>query len=146
MAAYIRQRPPAWFTAVAVLLILWGAAGCASLYAHIAFGPALNPAATDWDRAYYAALPIWFNFDYAVAVFGGLFGAIALAMRSRAAKPFFILSLAAVVVQFGYIFLATDAIAQKGAAATLPFPLFIAAVAVFQIWFARHARRRGWIA
>lgn len=146
MAAYIRQRPPGWFPLAAGVLILWGLAGCASLYAHIAFGSELAAKAGEWDRAYYAGLPMWFVPVYAAAVLGGLLGSVALAMRSRMAKPLFILSLAAVVVQFGYVFLATDIIAHKGALMTLPFPLLIAAVAVFQIWFARYARRRGWIA
>lgn len=145
MAAYIRQRPPAWFTLVAGVLIVWGLAGCAALYVHVAYGPSIDPAATDWDRAYFASLPVWFTPVYAVAVLGGLFGSVALAMRSRLAKLLYILSLIGVVVQFGYVFLGTDLLAHKGAAATVPFPLFIAAVAVFQIWFARYARRRGWI-
>lgn len=146
MASYIRQRPPGWFMPAAVLLIVWGLLGCAALYAHVAFGPKLAPNPSEWDHAYYAALPLWFTPVYATAVLGGLFGSVALAMRSRAAKPLFIVSLVAVVVQFGYVFLGTDLIAHKGAVATVPFPLFIAAVAVFQIWFARHARRHGWIA
>jgi hypothetical protein len=145
MASYVRQKPAGWFGVVASILILWGIAGCAALYAHVAYGPAMNPAATDWDRAYYAGLPGWFDFVYAAAVLGGLLGSIALLMRSKLARPLFILSLAAVILQFGWVFLATDLLAQKGLAATLPFPLFIAAVAGVQIWFAAYAERRGWI-
>ncbi|HVJ03101.1 MAG TPA: hypothetical protein VM662_13035 [Sphingomonas sp.] len=145
MASYVRQKPAGWFVVVALILVLWGIAGCASLYAHLAYGPALDPGATEWDRAYYDALPGWFAFVYAVAVLGGLLGSLALLMRSKLARPLFVLSLIAVVVQFGYVFLGTDLIGHKGAGATLPFPLFIAAMAVFQIWLAGYAERRGWI-
>lgn len=145
MASYIRQKPPGWFVAIAVLLVLWGLAGCASFYVHIAHGPDIDPKATDWDRAYFAALPGWLNIVYAVAVGGGLLGSIALLMRSKLATSLYILSLVAVIVQFGYIFAATDLIAHKGAATTVPFPLLIAAIAIFQIWFAKRAERRGWI-
>ena len=145
MASYIRQRPAAWFTIAAVMLALWGAAGCAALYLHIAYGPTLDPAATDWDRSYYDALPGWFTPVYAVAVGAGLLGSFALLMRSKAAKTLYIVSLAAVIVQFGYVFAGTDLIAHKGAAATVPFPLVIAAIAGVQIWFAAYAERRGWI-
>jgi hypothetical protein len=145
MASYVRQKPAGWFNLVVLLLVLWGVAGCASLYAHIVYGPAINPDATEWDRAYYAGLPGWFTWIYAAAVFGGLLGSIALLMRSKLAKPLFVVSLVAVIVQFGWVFAATDLIAQKGAAATVPFPLFIAAVAVLQIWLAGYAERRGWI-
>lgn len=145
MASYVRQKPPSWFVAIAILLVLWGLAGCASFYFHVTYGADMDPKATDWDRAFFAALPGWLNIVYAVAVGGGLLGSIALLMRSKLATLLYILSLIAVIVQFGYVLGATDLIAHKGAAATVPFPLFIAVVAVFQVWFAKRAERRGWI-
>lgn len=146
MAAYIRQKPPGWFWLVALVLTLWGLMGCFALYLHITVGPKMDPHPTEWDIAYYKALPAWFTAVYCVSIFGGLLGSIALLMRSKLAHPLYIASLAGVIVQFGYVFLATDLIAHKGAAATVPFPLFIAVVAAFQIWFAVYAKRRGWIA
>jgi hypothetical protein len=146
MAAYIRQKPPSWFWALAVVLLLWGLGGCFALYLHVTLGAAMTPTPDAWERAYDAALPVWFTPVYFVSIFGGVFGAVALLMRSKLAHPFFIASLAGVIVQFGYVFLGTDLIAHKGAAATVPFPLFVAAVAAFQIWFAVYAKRRGWIA
>ena len=134
MATYLRQKPAVWFTVLAVLLVLWGFAGCASFYVHVAYGPDIDPNATDWDRAYFAALPGWLTIVYAVAVGAGLLGSIALLFRSKLAQPLYIVSLIAVIVQFGYVF-----------AATVPFPLFIFVVAIFQIWLAALARRRGWI-
>ena len=100
--------------------------------------------ATDYQRTLYAGLPVWYNAVYAVAVGTGLLGAVALLARSTLARPLFVISLIAVVVQFGWLFATTDIIAHQGAA-TVGFPLFIAAVAAFEIWFARHAQRRGWI-
>lgn len=95
--------------------------------------------------AFFRALPAWFAWDYAVATGASLAGAIALLRRSRLAMVLYAVSLAAVVVQFGYVFLATDLIAHKGAAATVPFPAFIAAIGVLQIAVARIALRRGWL-
>lgn len=145
MATWIRQKPAGWFTAVAVLLVLWGLAGCASFYVHVAYGPDIDPKATDWDRAYFAALPAWLNLVYAVAVGAGLLGSIALLLRSKLAQPLYVVSLIAVVIQFGYIFLATDLAAHKGPATAYPFPALIFLIAVFQIWIEGLARRRGWI-
>lgn len=145
MATWNRQRPTGWFTAVAVLLGLWGLMGCASFYAHLAWGPDIDPKATDWDRAFYAALPGWLNIVYAVAVGAGLLGSIALLLRSRLARPLYLVSLIAVIVQFGYIFVATDLIAHKGVLVATGFPIFIFVVAIFQIWFAGYAQRRGWL-
>lgn len=144
MASSFAQKPPAWFTIVAVILLLWGLAGCVSLYLHFAYGPDIDPNATDWDRAYFAALPMWLNVDYVIAVGAGVLGSIALLMRSKWAVPLYWVSLAAVILQFGYIFLATDIIAVKGAWTTY-FPAFILAMALLQVWFAGRAKRRGWL-
>ncbi|RYD59864.1 MAG: hypothetical protein EOP60_01080 [Sphingomonadales bacterium] len=137
-------KRPGWFIILVGVLILWGLAGCASFYAHVQYGPALDPNATDWDRAYFAALPAWFNWDYAVAVGAGLLGSVALLARSRWAGLLYIFSLIAVLIQFGYVFFATDLLAHKGAAMTVPFPAFIIAMAILQIWLAGYARDRNW--
>ncbi|MCW3836279.1 hypothetical protein ACFQ1E_11370 [Sphingomonas canadensis] len=145
MSADFRPSPPRWFVAVAAALLLWGMTGCMMFYLHIAFGPAMDPQATDWDRAYYAALPGWFTPVYAVAVVGALLGSLALLLRSRWAVPLYVLSLAGVVIQFGYVLLGTGLIAHKGAMTVVPLPLVIVAVAGFQLWLARRAAARGWI-
>lgn len=139
-------KRPGWFIILVCVLILWGLAGCASFYMHVQYGPAMDPNATDWDRAYFAALPAWFNWDYAIAVGVGLLGSIALLARSRWSWLLYLVSLIAVLVQFGYVFFATDLLAHKGAAATVPFPLFIIAMAAVQLWAASYARDRNWIA
>ena len=91
--------------------------GCIAFYMHVKLGPGVDPNATDWDRAYYAALPGWFTAVYAAAVGGGLLGSLALLFRSKLALPLFVISLVAVIVQFGYVFAGTDMLAHKGAAA-----------------------------
>ena len=75
----------------------------------------------------------------------GLAAALALVLRSALARPLFLVSLVAVIVQFGWLFVATDIIAVRGATQVVPFPVFIAAVALFGVWLSGHARRRGWI-
>ena len=144
MASSFARKPPAWLYIVGVILVLWGLAGCWAFYMHVTVGPAMDPNATDWDRAYFAALPGWFAIDFAVAVGAGLLGSIALLLRSKWAVTLYWLSLIAVVIQFGYMFLATDVIAVKGVTATL-FPALIFVIALFQIWVAGVARKHGWL-
>jgi len=48
----------------------------------------------------------------------------------------------AVIIQFGWMFLATDIIAVKGAWVVY-FPLLILAVQLFQLWFANRAKDMG---
>ncbi|HWK36499.1 hypothetical protein [Sphingomonas sp.] len=144
MATYLRQRPPTWFAPAALLFAAWGVIGCYACFTQFKMGADAMGPASDYDRALYAALPGWYNYVYAVAVGSALAGAVALLRRSAMARPLFILSLIAVVVQFGYLFATTDLIAQKGAS-VLAFPAFILVVALLAVRLAGVARRRGWI-
>jgi hypothetical protein len=137
---------PVWYWIVAILLVLWEAMGCFACVSQIRLGAAAMGPVDAWSLKYYAALPAWYNWVYAVATFGSLLGGLALLLRRRLATPIFWVSLAAVIVMFGYAFAATDLIAHKGLAQVLPFPLFIAAVGAFSIWFSRLATARGWLA
>ena len=137
-------KVPSWFRIVAIVLVLWELMGCFACYSQIRLGAAAMGPVDDWSLKYYAALPVWYNWVYAVATFGGLLGGVALVLRDRRALPLFWISLAAIVVMFGYAFAATDLIAHKGLGQVLPFPLFIAAVGAFSVWLAGYAARNGW--
>ena len=139
-------KPRAYYYVVAVLLTVWDAIGCYFCYMQFKLGADAMGPATAYDRALFAALPGWYNYCYALAVGGATLGGIALLARSALAKPILIVSLIAIIVQFGYLFATTDIIAHKGFATVVPFPVFIVAVAVFALWFAGFAKRKGWIA
>lgn len=139
-------RPaPFWFWMVAALLAFWGLMGCYACYQQIMQGPAAMGPVTKYDRLLYAGLPQWYNSVYAVAVGMGLLGGISLLLRLGWAGLLFVISLIAAVVQFGYLFIATDIIVKKGPAVVLPFPIFIVAVGLFAIWFSVHSYRRNWL-
>lgn len=140
------SKRPVWFVAVTIMLLLWAVAGVASFGAHVFVGEKMAAEQGAWDLDYYRALPAWFAWDYALATLAALAGAIALLVRSRHAVMLYVLSLVGVVIQFGYVFVGTDLLAHKGAAATVPFPVFIALMGCVQIVLARFAAKRGWVA
>ena len=154
MKSAISKRP-VWFVVVAIILLLWAVAGVGSFMAHVVVGEKMAAEKGAWDMEYYRALPAWFAWDYGLATLTALAGAIALLMRSRQAMMLYVLSLVGVVIQFGWAlahsiqfgcaFVGTDLLAHKGAAATVPFPMFIALMAGVQIVLARFAAKRGWV-
>jgi hypothetical protein len=98
------------------------------------------------QRQLYAARPQWLFVVYGVAIFSGLAGAIGLLLRKSWASMLLVLSLAAIIVQFGYTFVGMRAVQVLGAAAAIPFPLTIFVIGVALVWFAHRARQSGWIA
>lgn len=136
------SKAPVWFTVGAVLLILWGLMGCASLYMHFVMGPGDGPGTTDYDRQLYASLPTWYGVVYIAAVVSGLCGAIALLVRRSIAVILSAGSVMAVIVQFGWLFGSTDILAVRGTWVAY-FPVFILIVQLFQLWFANMAKGKG---
>lgn len=145
MAIVAPAKPPVSFWIIATLATLWGAMGCFAAWMQLGMSPAELAALPEADRTIMSGLPAWFGAVYVGAVGTGLAGGIALLLRRAIARPLFLISLVLVIVQFGYSFFGTELLALKSAAETVPFPLFIIAVAVFQFWYAGRARARGWI-
>ena len=65
-------------------------------------------------------------------------------LRFKIARSLYIVSLIAVVVQFGWTFLATPLLTTIGGSAVI-FPLFIIAVGVMAVWFSGKAAGNGWL-
>ena len=137
---------PIWFWPVAVALLIWNLIGCYFCLQQFRFGAEAMKPTTDYDRALYARLPGWYDYCYALAVGAGALGGVLLLLRNAGALWLFVVSLVALVIEFGYLFTATDVIAKKGFGRVVPFPAFIAVISVLAIWFACCAKGRGWIA
>lgn len=128
------------FRTISFLLLLWGLAGIAAFVMQVRADPSdIGDAAT--ARAF-ASMPVWIWLAYAVAVIAGTAGALALLLRRKLARALFALSLAGVVLQFGWTILGFGLLDYKGADALL-FPAVIVAIALFALVFAQARVRDG---
>ncbi|WP_019051423.1 hypothetical protein [Sphingobium xenophagum] len=128
---------PRYFIVIAIVLLLWNLMGLAA-FAMQYTADLTELAKSDPVTAQaFAAMPAWVWIAYAIAVGAGTLGAILLLMKKATAASLFLLSLIAVVVQFGYTFLGTDLLAVKGPS-VIAFPAFIVVMAVVQLLYARH--------
>ena len=136
-------RPPTWFWIVAVLGLLWELFGVAMYLMHVGVLPNSGEM-SEAERSLMESSPIWVTALFAIGVFGGALGTLGLLLRKRWARPLLILSLAAVILQFGGWLLATDAIAIIGPS-VFAMPAVIVVVAILLAWLASIAVRRGWL-
>jgi hypothetical protein len=139
------SRPPWWYWAAVVIALLWTLLGVVAWTMDLMMDQAALAEMSPAQQQLYAARPQWVFAVYAVAVFSAFAGAIGLALRKRWVTTLFLLSLAAIVLQFGYILFGMDAIGVLGAGEALPLPIMIFLFGVFLLWFARYSRRHGWI-
>lgn len=131
------------FWIVAVLFLLWNIAGDAA-YLMQATQDLDALAQTDPAGAEaFRTMPDWAWGAYAVAVWVGTAGAVALLLKRKLALWLFAASLAGVVVQFAWTFTGTDVVAQKGFLAAAGFPIVIGAICLVEIWWTRRQAAAG---
>lgn len=133
---------PRWLLVVSFLGILWNVYGVYQYAGTFtkAGQVAMTAGMTDAQAAVYLSLPSWVSVVFAVGVFGGLVGSIAMALRRNIAGRALVASLA------GYILLfAADA--YYGVFAAIPSQLailaFVVLVAAALLWTSRLANLRG---
>ena len=135
---------PTWFRVVVVAGLLWELFGVAMYLMHVGILPNDTSQMSEAERSLMASSPTFVTALFAIGVFAGAIGALGLVMRRRWARPVLIVSLVAVVLQFGSWLLLTDAIAVVGPTVFV-MPLIIVLVALALVWLAGMAGQRGWL-
>lgn len=129
-------------TIIGIILLLWSLMGVMAFTMQYMMDLQQLARTDPVGARIFAAMPTWVWVVYAIAVTTGVLGSIALLLRKSVASLLYLLSLVSVIAQFGYSFLSTDLVAQKGISAAI-FPLFILAVAIFQLLYARSLVAKG---
>lgn len=144
MPETVRADPPRSYWIVSVVALLWNLIGIMTYLMSVTMTDETLAAMTDAERALHTDIPAWVTSAYAIAVFGGTLGCVALLMRKAWAVPVFMVSLVAILVQMGHALFGTALIEVQGAGATV-LPLLIIAIAAYLVVFSKSARRRRWI-
>ncbi len=138
-------RPPFWFWVVAVAALLWESAGCFAYLTQVRMSEADLAQLPAAQQEIWRMMPAWVTGAYATAVWAGLLAAIGLLRRKGWARPMFLLSWVAALIQFGWTFLATPILRTMPFAEAVALPAAIILIGLFLLWFAGYSGRRGWI-
>ena len=144
MNAASTTRPMGYWM-IASAALLWNLLGLAMWYLQVSMTPEAIAALPADQRQLYETAPPWVNAAFGVAVFGGVFGALALLLKKRWAVALFAVSLLGLLVQLVSVFALTPALAVLGPSA-LAMPVVLVLIAAFLLWYSRRAAARGWIA
>ena len=135
---------PKSFWMVAVLALLWNLLGVAMFAMQMMMTPEALAAMPAEQRQVYEATPSWLNIAFAVAVFGGVLGALGLLLKKRWAVLFFTLSLIGLLAQVIATFLVTP-VWQAYGPAGLVMPVLLIVIALLLLGYSRKAAARGWL-
>ena len=137
------QRPMS-FRVVAIVALLWNLFGLFSFYTNVNATPAVIASWPEAQQQIAAATPRWVFVAFAIATIAGVLGSLGLLLGKRWAVPVLLLSLLAILVQFGSIYALTPTWVLTGIGGVI-LPLCIGAFGLFLWWYARKAAARGWL-
>lgn len=103
-----QAKPPIWFWIIGVIALLWNIMGLGAYFQQFMISAESFAALRPEQQQMLVSQPFWLTGAFATAVFAGFVGSIALLLRKRIAVRLFLLSMIAVFIQFGGLFLAFD--------------------------------------
>ena len=137
-------KPPVWFWVVSVIALLWNLLGVMN-YLNQAFNQvALMEAMDQAQREVFEGIPAWATAAFAIAVFSGTLASIGLLVRKKWARPLFIVSLVAVVIQFAHWLFISNAVEAFGPS-TYGMPIVVVLIGIYLIFFAKKGLEKGWL-
>lgn len=136
---------PNWYWVVATILLLWNLMGIASFYMHVFISDEALAALPENEAALYGEYPMWTSIVFAIAVFGGTLGTVGLLIKRKWAKPIFILSLIAIIIQMSHSLFLTESMVVYGAVQAMTMPILVVLIAIYEITLANKAIGKGWI-
>lgn len=141
-------RPPLYFWAVAILLLLWGIGG-ASIYVALLFetpeefARGAETAANEAAYAEYVAnIPWWALGAGILAAASRLAGAVGLLLRHAWARPCYVVATVFFLVALFRAFVLADVASVMSPQHIATEGLFLA-LSLFGIWFARTSAAKG---
>ena len=133
-----KVKPPVWFWIVSVIALFWNAMGVSQYIQQAYKTESWRSALTDEQFEMISNFPAWLTAAFAIAVFSGLLGSLALLLRKKWAYSLLLLSLIAVIIQMGYVFL-------QGYFDGIGMTLSIIVFALILVWFSKKSISKGWI-
>jgi hypothetical protein len=138
------NKPPVWFWIVSVVALIWNGMGVMAYLGQAYMSDDALAALPEAEQALYANVPAWATAAFAIAVWGGLLGCLALLLRKKWAKPVLLLSLIGIVVQMIYNLFLSEAMDVYGPGGAI-MPIMVIVIGIFLVWFSKKSASEGWI-
>ncbi len=142
-AAASGKRTPWHLWVVGIVALLWNAMGAMDYVMTQTRNEQYMGQFTPELLEYFYGFPAWVVAAWAIAVWGGVLGAILLLLRNRLAVPVFLVSLLAMVLTTIYQYVLSNGLEVVGDPFSLAFTAVIFLIAVALFFYARAMQKRG---
>jgi len=145
MSDELNGSPTTTYWVIATGFLFWNLLGLFAYYTQVTMTPEVMAAnLTAAQQAWMQNEPAWATSAYAIAVTAGVIASALLLLRKALAFPAFIVSFIAVLVQDFNAFVLSDWQGVWGNTA-LYLPSVVFVICIFEIWYARSSKTKGWL-
>ncbi|WP_456438149.1 hypothetical protein [Psychroserpens sp.] len=132
-------KPPVWFWIIAVVALIWNAMGVMAYLAQAFMTDEMIATLPEEQQAEFLIVhPSWVTAAFALAVFCGALGCIALLIRKKWAFILFVISCIAATIQHVYLMVTVEDVSPV-------MPLMIIVVCAFLVWFTKMSTAKEWL-
>lgn len=135
---------PSWFIYVAFFALIWNVMGVIAFISQITMTAEMLAKLPQAEQDLYANIPLWATIAFALAVWGGLLGCIALMLKKSIACQLFVLSLIGVCVQMFHSFFISNSFDVFGPGGAI-MPVMVIIIAIALVRFSFKAKNRQWL-
>ena len=137
------NKPNTIFWIIGVIALLWNLLGVANYLGQAYKVDAIMGGLTEEQAGLINNLPAWMTALFALAVFFGLFGSIALLMRKKIAVSLFAISFLTATIQQLYWLFGTNMIEIFAESQPYLMPIIVIVFCVFLVWYSKEQRKKG---
>jgi len=134
---------PRWFKVAAILALVWNLFGVMAFVGHIMTTPEMIEKLPQAEQDLNASVPFWATAAFAIAVFSGALGSLALLMRKSICYVLFVASFVGVIVQMFHSFFISNSYQVYGPSATI-MPVMVIVIAFILVRFAAKGSNNNW--
>jgi len=138
------NKPNLVYWIIAVIAVIWNLMGVIAYLGQAYMTDEAKMLLPEADRAYQENIPAWAIAAFAIAVFGGFFGAIGLLLKKKWATPLFIISLLGILVQLLYNLILSNSMEVYGPSGLI-MPIMVVVIGVILVWYSKKATSNRWL-
>lgn len=145
MTDNLSVKPPLWFWIVSAVALIWNIMGVMAYLGSAFMTEEMKAELPPEQITLMDNTPAWVTAAFAIAVWAGLLGCIALLLRKKWARPVLVISLIGIIGQMSYSFFMSNASEVYGQVQGVIMPVIVIVIGVALVLLARTATNRNWL-